>query len=160
MFFKQRRLFFGAIVLEASAPLHVESDISLRAPSYLLESWQSVQIAPAWLVARSVIPRAIPVHSDESDYFKLYLINPNDFPIRIDYSAHPNGRGTAMIAARAIEVITLPATFACPEGCGGIERPTGSGDSVELMSDFPYLAASVSHSMQLPPLVHVALPER
>jgi len=158
VFFRQKRLILGTIVLESSARLHIESEIHLRA-THPAEAWQSVQIAPAWLVGDSVIPRAIPDHAGESDYFKLYLINPNDFPIRIDYSAHPSGSGTAVIAARAIEVVTLPVSFACPNGCGSGERPTGSGESVELTSAFPYLAASVSPSVALPPVVRKALPE-
>jgi len=157
--FKNKILELGGLILEASAPLHVESDIYLRA-THLVDQWQSVQIATGWLTGGSIIPRAIPTQGAGTDHFKLYLLNPNDYPIRIDYSARPYGLGSANVSAHAIQIVELPISFACPAGCAVIEPPTGSGRDIELQSDFPYLAASTLSSMALPPAVRVALPNK
>ena len=152
-----RGLIYGAVEIESDQPLHVASEIfgtegDRFSGSTIPKSWQSVEIARDWISGASIIPRAIP----ESGTFRLYLINPNDHPIRFDYHSPYGKSGSAMAGADGIAIVDLDSTFL--GAAGGAEHPTGTGFAVFVNADFPYLAAAVTKSSTLSPDVRIARP--
>lgn len=153
-----RGLLYGAVEIESDQPLHVTNEIfstegDLFTGSVVPKSWQSVEIARDWITGASIIPRAIP---ESGGTFRLYLINPNDFPIRFDYRSPYGKAGSAVVSADSITIVDLDSTFL--GAVGGAEHPIGMGFSVFVNADFPYLAAAVSKSPTLSPDVRIAHP--
>lgn len=149
--FGGRLLDLGAVEIESDRPISVASEIFNGDWNQAI-SWQSVEVARDWITGDSMIPRAIP----EAGTFKLYLINPNSFPIRFDYHSDFGKTGTALVAADSISVVELDASFL--GAGGGAEHPTGTAFPVYVNADFPYLVAAVIKSRAVSPDVRIARP--
>lgn len=153
IFLDGRMLDLGAVEIESDAPIDVAGEVFSGSWNNAI-AWQSVEVARDWITGSSMVARAIP----ESGTFRLYLINPNDFPVRFDYRTDYGGHGSAVVPAERTAAIDLDSSFLCSRGCGGAERPTGSGFTMYVDADFPYLAATNSRSRWSSPDVRIARP--
>lgn len=146
-----RQLDLGAVEIESDRPINVASEIFTGGWNDA-SGWQSVEVARDWITGSSLIPRAIPWEGT----FRLYLINPNDFPMRFDYKSDYGKSATASVAADSIAVIDLDRSFLGIDI--GVEMPTGTAFPVYVNADFPYLAAAVVKSRAVSPDVRIARP--
>ena len=146
-----RQLDLGTVEIESDRPISVASEI-FSGEWNRATGWQSVEVARDWISGSSMIPRAIP----ENGTFKLYLINPNDFPVRFDYHSDYGKTGSALAAANSVVIVELDSSFLGAEG--GAEQPTGTGFPVYINADFSYMAASVAKSRALSPDIRIARP--
>jgi hypothetical protein len=153
IFLGGRMMDLGAVEIESDAPVDVVAEVFSGSWNNA-SGWQSVEVARDWITGSSMIARAIP----DSGTFRLYLINPNDFPLRFEYRSDYGGHGSAVVPAERTLAIDLDSSFLCPPGCGGAERPTGFGFPIYVDADFPYLAAANSRSHSLSPDVRIARP--
>ena len=142
-------LDLGAIELESDQPLQVVSEI-FTGTAGRAESWRTVEVARHWLVGQSMIPRAIPSVGS----LRLYLSNPNEWPITISYKAESGQGGSTIVEAHSARYLDLDSAL-FGYGSPTIE-PTGSAAPLHLESVFEYMAAAVAISSNTPPDVHVA----
>ena len=154
VFFHGKHLRYGAVVLEADSPVLVESDVftGLWGEPHV---WQSVDVATGWIPGGTtgVIPRA--VAPDVWSDFTLYLLNPNDAPITVEYWISFGGRRSSDVPAHSMIALRLPiAPFLA--GTAGAELATGFAFPLYVTSSYPFLAAAGGRSPSLPTTVHVA----
>jgi hypothetical protein len=149
----------GAFVLESDQPVHIESEV-YRYPAAVVT--QTVSIARSWLPAGvSIIPRGAPL-APEGSSFRLYLVNPNDFTVRVAYS-YGNRASAASVPAGSMAVLTLPVPGGSDTGASGSSRIAADvleshGADITVSCDFPYLAATSSLAPSFRPAVVLALP--
>lgn len=147
-------LLLGAAVITADQPLELRSEVVGTAPGPLANHrWQTVEIARDWLVGPSRIDRAM---RGDGDTTNLFLINPNAFPIDIEYSSEAGGFGRATVAPHSSTLRILGPEWWCPRGCAWIAIiDLGRGVAITLNASSPYLAAATNPSALLAPVVRI-----
>ncbi|MEO6258779.1 MAG: hypothetical protein ABIP63_00450 [Thermoanaerobaculia bacterium] len=142
-------LLLGAAVIASDRPLEVRAEIVGTGQADL--RWQTVEIARGWLTGRSRIDRAF---RGEGGSINLFLVNPNAFPIEVEYSTKYGGFGKSAVPPHSSVLRVLAPFFYCPKGCATTGQ-LGLGVDLELTCSSNYLAATSNPSRLLAPVVRI-----
>lgn len=131
----------GALELATDHEIDIQTVVSNGTTSQLVE------VARDWVQPdhRSTIFSAF-----TSGPVNLFLINPNDHEINVEYWTDWGGRGSIAVPADSGIFVTLDSSFACPTGCGSGTQPFAYGKDLHLWSEFAYLGAASSGSGRSP----------